>query len=540
MVKKATSLVNPEEPLSEGKDLPEEESEQPNPLDKSMILYPVQQRTKRIEKAAPNKNRETQKRGNQKNKMPMECYRHSNRRVQFICLSRACWKELCSFCILEHKEHVNDIRPLEDVVRENSDAMAHFREKDAQDKILRNQEKSLKLIDQFAQKMQDLIFEKVGSFKGYLINQDDSIGNSIDHILRFKSFFREVDEIDSSLASEESLGLIRKSILESDTYKTNAFSIEEDIIVRQFEKLLDNSIQMVVDGNSLNSTKEGVPKYLHWFEWEKRELHLFDITENCFQTIKLVTTFKTAAFSRSIILPEGQILLIGGQDTNFGAKKDVYCFDVTRPRTELHCSILESMPFKKYDFSLCYHDGFVYVICGKDSDTLVVNTCERYDVRNNSWSLMSSVNKKRYAASASVVKETGRIYLFGGRTDYNTQMVSEVEEYWIDKNEWRLLRLSNQEEWIPVEVCSSIQIGEDKILVFGGSDLQIEDSKNSYVFTPSNLRITKTGPLKKPQVFVNSPFVNGNYVYAPGNEYYVKSRNIHRFNIKTMVWDIVK
>ncbi len=41
------------------------------------------------------------------------------------------------------------------------------------------------------------------------------------------------------------------------------------------------------------------------------------------------------------------------------------------------------MPFKKYDFSLCHHKGFVYVICGKDTESLVVDTCERYDIVRN-------------------------------------------------------------------------------------------------------------------------------------------------------------
>lgn len=42
----------------------------------------------------------------------------------------------------------------------------------------------------------------------------------------------------------------------------------------------------------------------------------------------------------------------------------------------------------------------------------------------------------------------------------------------------------------------------------------------------------KTKDLAKPHVFVNNPFLYGNYVYAIGNEYYVKNRNIHRFDIE--------
>jgi hypothetical protein len=38
------------------------------------------------------------------------------------------------------------------------------------------------------------------------------------------------------------------------------------------------------------------------------------------------------------------------------------------------------------------------------------------------------VNKKRYAASA-VGFSNNKIYLFGGRSDYNNFMISEIEEY---------------------------------------------------------------------------------------------------------------
>lgn len=58
------------------------------------------------------------------------------------------------------------------------------------------------------------------------------------------------------------------------------------------------------------------------------------------------------------------------------------------------------MPHKKFDFTLCFLDNFIYVICGKDSSSDVVDTCERYNVIDNTWHNIASVKKKRYAASA--------------------------------------------------------------------------------------------------------------------------------------------
>lgn len=44
-----------------------------------------------------------------------------------------------------------------------------------------------------------------------------------------------------------------------------------------------------------------------------------------------------------------------------------------------------SMPHKKFDFTLCYLDGCIYVICGKDNSSEVIETCEKYNVNENTW-----------------------------------------------------------------------------------------------------------------------------------------------------------
>jgi len=53
------------------------------------------------------------------------------------------------------------------------------------------------------------------------------------------------------------------------------------------------------------------------------------------------------------------------------------------------------------------------------------------------------------------------------------------------------------------------------------------------------IRIEKKTDLKKAQVFVASPFLYGGYVYAIGNEYYMKNRNIHRFSLSKNDWEFI-
>jgi len=49
-----------------------------------------------------------------------------------------------------------------------------------------------------------------------------------------------------------------------------------------------------------------------------------------------------------------------------------------------------------------------------------------------------------------------KIYLFGGRSDYNNTMVNDIEEYCAVKNEWTTLAIRNINLWNPVEVCACI------------------------------------------------------------------------------------
>ncbi len=289
----------------------------------------------------------------------------------------------------------------------------------------------------------------------------------------------------------------------------------------------------------MNTTDSGQPKFLHWFEWEKRELHFFDCVNYISSKIKLVIPFKIPPFSRSIMLPNTDIYLLGGEDSELGAINKTYLFRTEFMEYDHSLHEKKPMPHKKFDFTICHFNNVIYVICGKDENSEVVNTCEAYSLNTDTWKILSRVNYKRYAASSVVAKEVGKIFLFGGRSDQQNLMMEQIEEYDITRNLWKVIRIKGINEWIPVEVCSAIQVKVGKILIFGGSDVAIEDSNNAYLFDIQDYSLKKIDSLKKAHVFVANPFLYGNYVFAIGNEYYVKSRNIHRYNIKKKKWEIV-
>jgi hypothetical protein len=67
--------------------------------------------------------------------------------------------------------------------------------------------------------------------------------------------------------------------------------VEERIALQQIERTLDRSIQLVFNGVGQNSTNIGQPKMVHWFEWNKTKLHLYDIVSQQHTYINLVISF---------------------------------------------------------------------------------------------------------------------------------------------------------------------------------------------------------------------------------------------------------
>ncbi len=71
-------------------------------------------------------------------------------------------------------------------------------------------------------------------------------------------------------------------------------------LLQDIENLLEENIQI---GPSFGTTQPGTPKILHWFEWTKKKLNIYDIQENRMQYIDLEIPFVIPSFTRSIIIP---------------------------------------------------------------------------------------------------------------------------------------------------------------------------------------------------------------------------------------------
>ena len=482
------------------------------------------------------------------------CDTHPDSKIEFMCINPLVIKELCSHCILDHKEYIQDIFAIKDVIEIYKVKMENESVEHLQEKILESQSFSLRQLENVSEKVMTLLRDTINSYKERLIFDDEKLYTSINNVIEFKEHFMEKSGQTSNIndkhnnrnnnngqgiITNKSIQILKECVRNKRADFCNGFVIEENLLFDQIQNSLQNNINYVHDGCCVNSTAPNIPKVLHWFEWEKRDLHLFNVSDYTHNVIKLVIPFKIAPFSRSIMIPDGRIYLMGGEDKNDGAKKECYVINPFLTDSDKTLTTKANMIVKKYDFTICYLLGHIYTICGKNVNNDIVESCECYDIEADVWRQISPVNKKRYAATAATIKEKGKIYLFGGRGEAQNAMTGEIEEYTVAKNEWRILDVMSPYEWKAVEVCAAIQIRRGEIIVFGGSDVNVEDSKESFILKPEENRLEKSGDLQKPHVFVSSPFVYGNHVFAVGNEYYVKTRNVHRYNIQRGTWEIV-
>ena len=509
-------------------------------------------------------------------KKPLLCEVHSQP-IQFICNNSFCFQELCGHCILAHKDHIQYIQGiskiLEEYSKENSKDLLNNPQK-LINEINSNQKVQMKILDDLFGQISDLVQNKMEGFKKEIITNSNCALSIVENLQNFKTkavellnnkqpmdrsnidlvkkYLQFCNNLNSNLMSNSqnfpnynlpscffppSGGALTKTTTKPEKPFQISFNINVSNLLEHISDSIEQNLTLNVDGSNLESTMAGQPKILHWFEWGKKKLNIYDIVTNTTHTIELDITFKIPSFSRSIIIPNGEIYLLGGEEPEYFSRREVYMLDIKLPEKKLIQKA--SMLHKKFDFTLCFLKGYIYVICGKDSSSEVVDTCERYNVSENTWENIASVKKKRYAASA-VGFTNNRVYLFGGRSDFNNYMVAEIEEYNVEINEWTIIQIRNGSQyWNPVEVCACIQISKDKILVFGGSDARIKDSNTSLVFYVNDYSFDKKGELKRPQVFVTAPFLYGKYVFAIGNEYYMKHRNLHRFSLEKEEWEII-
>jgi len=268
-------------------------------------------------------------------------------------------------------------------IKEQYDIVKNMDLKKIKKKINDNEEKNSRQLDNIYMEIKDILYKRIHGLKDSLVKSNNRVRSALSNMKRFKEQFSILDKNPRmvefhTLFSKTSSELIKSCISFPTVKATNRVQIEKNILKQKLEEILRDNMAINCPNTDFNSVNSDIPKFLHWFEWGGRNLHLYDIVNNKSTSIRLVNNIKIPTFSRSIMIPEGKIFLLGGEDPEGQPKREIYQFDLANLDSDHILEAKALMPHQKYDFTLCYLNGYIYVICGKDTSSEAVDICERY------------------------------------------------------------------------------------------------------------------------------------------------------------------
>ena len=120
---------------------------------------------------------------------------------------------------------------------------------------------------------------------------------------------------------------------------------------------------------------------------------------------------KSLKYGRTIYVPYNRVIVISGNDTdssNQSPVTDVFQFHLLSKKIEK----LQPLSIGRTSFATHYdfEDRFIYVIGGCDKNDVMIKDCEKFDVFNNKWIPMPSMNQAR-GNPGTCISDDGR-YLY--------------------------------------------------------------------------------------------------------------------------------
>jgi len=136
---------------------------------------------------------------------------------------------------------------------------------------------------------------------------------------------------------------------------------------------------------------------------------------------------------------------------------------------------ISQMNTPRIEFASAINDNKIYVIGGA-TESMILNTTERYDIVNNSWEVLSP--KPTAVSEVDAVFLRGSIYVPGGKLD-NGSPTDILEVFNLSTNDWEA------KASLPVKLYGySLASFEGQLFIFGGWNGE-EVSDNVYRYDPS-------------------------------------------------------
>lgn len=175
---------------------------------------------------------------------------------------------------------------------------------------------------------------------------------------------------------------------------------------------------------------------LHWSHWGSNSLYFLDIETREREKLSLGPDFTIPLFSRTALLPDGDVFLCGGRTAANGFSLKT-CWRLS-PHSDSPVSCMPDLLFGRSNHWVLFYLDYIYVISGCDQNNKFTNKCERFSLTTHTWQMISGTNETRDSVSAVCDARFDCLYTAGGRID-NGILANSVERYEVGANVWTLL-----------------------------------------------------------------------------------------------------
>ena len=211
---------------------------------------------------------------------------------------------------------------------------------------------------------------------------------------------------------------------------------------------------------------------------------MFDIgkmrwTSNCFRDHSAYDG--TLRYFSVCFVPNRKVYMTGGCYTT-NAQPSSSCFAIDLWYITDKPIMKKNMIMKRYGHQCQYLNGLMYIIGGfnhrdlPNEQPVTLASCERYQVIDNSWAHISTMQEPRAFAS-SVVLDSQYIYVFGGMHDL--QILSTIEKYDTITDTWITVFFTLPK---PLAKMGASLIDRKSILICGGMSSDFEAKKDVFSF----------------------------------------------------------
>ncbi len=174
----------------------------------------------------------------------------------------------------------------------------------------------------------------------------------------------------------------------------------------------------------------------------------------------------------------GHRLIWAGGGKNSIARSDAFAFDFRTQRW----SRLPSMPSRREHVAEAVIDGKLYVLGGRGTEVLALDTAERFDPETNRWESLPPMPVA--SGGVAAVSVDGKAIVVGGGDDGAETVTGAVQEFDPADDKWTLLANMHT-----ARHGHGVAVVGERIWAFGGSDCAYFDATD----TVESVRIAAAG-----------------------------------------------